>query len=34
LHYQIVQEEKFLTRTYGDAYDNYCAGTGRYFWGF
>ena len=34
LHYQIVQEEKFLTQTYGDAYENYRAGTGRYFMSF
>ncbi|MBN2115765.1 MAG: isoprenylcysteine carboxylmethyltransferase family protein [Anaerolineales bacterium] len=30
LHYQIVQEEKFLAETYGRAYRDYCAGTGRY----
>jgi protein-S-isoprenylcysteine O-methyltransferase Ste14 len=34
LHYQILQEEKFLTHTYGNAYDNYRAGTGRYFMSF
>lgn len=34
LHYQIVQEEKFLTQTYGDVYENYRAGTSRYFMGF
>lgn len=31
LHYQIMQEEKFLTKFYGQAYKDYCAGTGRYF---
>ncbi len=31
LHYQILQEEKFLTKTYGNAYRDYCARTGRYF---
>ncbi|NOX89318.1 MAG: isoprenylcysteine carboxylmethyltransferase family protein [Calditrichaeota bacterium] len=31
LHYQIIQEEKFLARTYGQAYQNYCARTRRYF---
>jgi protein-S-isoprenylcysteine O-methyltransferase Ste14 len=34
LHYQIVQEEKFLTKTYRDPYQNYCARTGRYFVSF
>ncbi|MBN1873531.1 MAG: hypothetical protein JXA33_04815, partial [Anaerolineae bacterium] len=31
LHYQILQEEKFLAQTYGRAYQDYCARTGRYF---
>ncbi len=31
LHYQILQEEKFLAKTYGTAYREYCARTGRYF---
>ena len=31
LHYQILQEEKFLLRQYGQAYRDYCARTGRYF---
>lgn len=31
LHYQILQEEEFLTRTYGAAYRDYCTSTGRYF---
>jgi protein-S-isoprenylcysteine O-methyltransferase Ste14 len=31
LHYQILQEEKLLTLTYGKAYRNYCAQTRRYF---
>ena len=30
LHYQIIQEERFLTRVYGRAYEDYCARTGRY----
>lgn len=30
LHYQILQEEKSLLRTYGQKYQNYCAETGRY----
>ena len=30
LHYQIVQEEKFLAGAYGRAYEDYCARTGRY----
>jgi protein-S-isoprenylcysteine O-methyltransferase Ste14 len=30
LHYQIVQEERFLTEAYGQAYEDYCARTGRY----
>ena len=31
LHYQILQEEKFLVQFYGQAYDDYRARTGRYF---
>lgn len=31
LHYQILQEEKFLTKTYGEAYLEYRQRTGRYF---
>jgi len=31
LHYQIIQEEKFLAKAYGQAYQDYFAGTGRYF---
>jgi len=31
LHYQIIQEEKFLAKAYGQAYQDYCARTGRYF---
>ena len=31
LHYQILQEEKFLAKTYGKPYKDYCAVTGRYF---
>jgi protein-S-isoprenylcysteine O-methyltransferase Ste14 len=31
LHYQILQEEKFLCLTYGQAYRDYCVQTGRYF---
>jgi protein-S-isoprenylcysteine O-methyltransferase Ste14 len=34
LHYQVVQEEKFLAQTYGDAYENYRAKTGRYLISF
>lgn len=30
LHYQILQEEKFLTKTYGEAYLEYRQRTGRY----
>ncbi len=30
VHYQILQEEKFLLRRYGIAYQDYCARTGRY----
>ncbi len=30
VHLQILQEEKFLTRTYGLEYRDYCARTGRY----
>ena len=32
LHWQILQEEKFLSRLYGQPYQNYCAQTGRYFY--
>lgn len=31
LHLQILQEEAFLRRIYGRAYEEYCARTGRYF---
>jgi protein-S-isoprenylcysteine O-methyltransferase Ste14 len=31
LHYQILREEKFLAGLYGQAYEDYCARTGRYF---
>ncbi len=31
IHYQILQEEKFLTGKYGQAYQEYCSRTGRYF---
>ena len=31
LHYQILQEEEALERTYGQAYQSYCTRTGRYF---
>ena len=31
LHIQILQEEKFLIQTYGEAYINYCSQAGRYF---
>jgi protein-S-isoprenylcysteine O-methyltransferase Ste14 len=34
LHYQIVQEEKFLAQTYGEAYENYRSRTARYFMSF
>jgi protein-S-isoprenylcysteine O-methyltransferase Ste14 len=30
IHLQIRQEERFLERTYGDAYRDYCAGVARY----
>jgi protein-S-isoprenylcysteine O-methyltransferase Ste14 len=30
VHYQILQEEKFLLRRYGKAYQDYCTRTGRY----
>lgn len=30
LHYQIIQEEKFCASLYGQAYEDYCARTGRY----
>jgi len=30
LHYQILQEEKFLVGRYGQAYQVYCKQTGRY----
>lgn len=30
IHLQIRQEERFLERTYGDAYGDYCAGVARY----
>ncbi|HVM70776.1 MAG TPA: isoprenylcysteine carboxylmethyltransferase family protein [Anaerolineales bacterium] len=31
LHYQVLQEEKFLTGRYGQAYRDYCKQAGRYF---
>jgi len=31
LHYQILQEEKFLSNQYGQAYQDYCSQAGRYF---
>jgi protein-S-isoprenylcysteine O-methyltransferase Ste14 len=35
IHYQILQEESFLRRTYGTAYHDYCRRTARYFsWKF
>ena len=30
LHYQISQEEKFLLKKYGQAYERYCRRVGRY----
>jgi protein-S-isoprenylcysteine O-methyltransferase Ste14 len=30
LHWQILQEESFLLKLYGQSYQNYCARTGRY----
>jgi protein-S-isoprenylcysteine O-methyltransferase Ste14 len=30
MHYQILQEEKFLSSAYGQDYENYCLKTGRY----
>ena len=30
IHYQILQEESFLRRTYGTAYQDYCRRTARY----
>ena len=30
LHYQILQEEEFLKKRYGEAYERYCAKTNRY----
>src|SRR6266404_5174386 len=32
LHRQILQEEEFLVRLYGQPYRSYCAKTGRYFY--
>ena len=32
LHWQILQEEKFLVRLYGQPYRSYCARIGRYFY--
>lgn len=32
LHWQILQEEKFLLNLYGQPYQSYCAKTGRYLW--
>jgi len=31
MHFQILQEEKFLSRKYGQAYQDYRSRTGRYF---
>jgi len=31
IHYQILQEESFLRRTYGTSYHDYCRRTARYF---
>ncbi len=31
VHYQILEEESFLRRHYGTAYESYCRRTGRYF---
>jgi len=31
IHYQILQEERFLRRTYGTTYHDYCRRTARYF---
>ena len=31
IHYQILQEESFLRKTYGTAYQDYCRRTARYF---
>jgi len=31
IHYQILQEESFLRRTYGTDYHDYCRRTARYF---
>ena len=33
IHYQILQEERFLSVRYGAAYADYCRTTGRYFGG-
>ena len=30
MHLQILREERFLNERYGDAFDTYCAGVGRY----
>jgi protein-S-isoprenylcysteine O-methyltransferase Ste14 len=32
LHWQILQEEKFLLKLYGQPYQGYCAKTGRYLY--
>ena len=32
LHWQILQEEEFLLKLYGQPYQSYCAKTGRYFY--
>jgi protein-S-isoprenylcysteine O-methyltransferase Ste14 len=32
LHWQILQEEEFLLRLYGQPYQSYCAKTGRYLY--
>jgi protein-S-isoprenylcysteine O-methyltransferase Ste14 len=31
IHWQILREEKFLFKLYGEPYRSYCAGTARYF---
>jgi protein-S-isoprenylcysteine O-methyltransferase Ste14 len=31
VHFQILEEESFLRRRYGTAYESYCRRTGRYF---
>jgi protein-S-isoprenylcysteine O-methyltransferase Ste14 len=31
IHYQILQEEKFLDKNYGQSYQDYCNSVARYF---